>query len=175
MFKNWPAFLGGMTVALAIVWAVYAYVGGEPRQTAPPALSSVLDLAGLSADPPPASSPGVVTIRVLPSLYVLRGQDVPFQGRVEIPLDIGGRLVREIVVVAVQAGGENAHKSSVRIVWEDGSVENIPAGAKDIVFPPQRRAKKITVHGYSFHEQRVFKDVPKKGTLFWEIRYAVAE
>lgn len=158
MFKNWPAFLGGVMVALAVVWAGYVYLGGEPREATPQ-----------------APNPGAVTIRVLPSLYVLRAQDVPFQGRVEIPVDIGGKLAREIVVVAFQAGGENAHKSTVRVVWEDGSVETIPAGAKDIAFSPQRRAKKITIHGYSFHEQRVFKDMPKKGTLSWEIRYALDE
>lgn len=176
MIAKWPAFLGGMMVALTVVWAGYGYFAASREDTAaPPGGVSALPAPLAAAEAPPVLSPGSVTIKILPPLLTLRGQDVPFRGRAEFPQDLGGKLAGEIIVVSFGASGENAHKSVIKIAWEDGSVESIPAGAANLTLSPQRRARKISVQGYCFHEQRVFKDVAKKGALSWEIRYAAAE
>lgn len=131
--------------------------------------------ASSPAEKPFVVPPGAVTIKTLPPLLTLRGEGVPFQGKTELAQKIAGRAAAEIVVVAFGASGENANKSTLRIVWEDGAVDTIPAGTRDLVLDPRRRAKSITVLGYCFHEQRIFKDVAKKGTLNWEIRYSPVE
>ncbi len=150
-------FTGAVLAALTITLAACGRPGGEAPQAAP------------------VIPPGAVTIKSLPPLLNLRGEEVSFQGRTEIVQQLAGRSAAEIVIVDFRAGGENAHKSAIRIEWEDGGVETIPPGSKNLVLAPQRRAKKISVLGYSFHERRVFKDSARKGTLSWEIRYAPAE
>jgi hypothetical protein len=130
--------------------------------------------ASLSAKPF-VVPPDAVSIKPLPPLLTLHGDEVPFEGRTEIVQRLAGNAATEIVVVAFHAAGENANRSEIRIVWEDGGVETIPPGAKNLVLAPQRRARQIIVRGYSFHERRVFKDAAKKGTLSWVIRYAPAE
>lgn len=133
-------------------------------------------LTGNSAEPNKGGITAVpsdaVTIKTLPPLYTLSGVNVPFEGRAEFPLKITGRLAKELYIIAFQATGENAQKSVLRITWEDGSQEWIPPGVKDIQLAPDRKAKQITVIGYSMHERRVFKDSPQKGTLSWEVRYS---
>ncbi len=162
------ALLAALTVSLAAC--------GRPGGGAPPvAADKSLAPASAAADKPFIVPPGAVTIKTLPPLLTLRGDAVPFQGKTELVQKLAGRAAAEIVVVAFAAGGENAHKSAIRITWEDGAVETIPPGARNLIFAPQRRAKSIAVLGYSFHERRVFKDIPKKGTLTWEIRYAPVE
>lgn len=155
-----PLLIAIILAALAVIPAGCGQIAGEAP--APP-------------DKPYVVPPGAVAIKVLPPLLTLRGDAVPFRGRTEITPKLAGSMATEIVLVSFSADGENAHKSAVRITWEDGAVQTIPAGAKNLVFPAQRRAKKIAILGYSFHELRVFKDVPQRGTLSWEIRYAPVE
>lgn len=150
-------FAGVVLAALTIILAACGRPGGEAPQAAP------------------AIPPGAVTIKNLPPLLTLRGDEVPFEGRAEIVQQLAGPAVAEVVVVAFSASGENAHKSAIRIEWEDGGVETVPPGSKNLVLSPQRRAKKISVLGYSFHERRVFKDLARKGTLSWEIRYSPSQ
>ncbi len=150
-------FAGVVLAALTLILAACGRPGGEALQA------------------PPAIPPGAVTIKNLQPLLTLRGDEVPFQGRTEMVQQLAGPTAAEVVVVTFNASGENAHKSSIRIEWADGGVETIPPGSKNLVLSPQRRAKKISVLGYSFHERRVFKDLARKGTLSWEIRYAPAE
>lgn len=164
--------IAALLAALAVSLTACGRLGGG----APPvAADNPLAPAPAAADKPFIVPPGTVTIKNLPPLLTLRGDAVPFQGKTEIVQKLAGRAAAEIVVVAFAAGGENAHKSAIRITWEDGAVETVPPGARNLVFAPQRRAKSIAILGYSFHERRVFKDVPAKGTLTWEIRYAPVE
>ncbi|MDT8902872.1 hypothetical protein [Anaeroselena agilis] len=157
MINHRLLFTGVVLAALTIILAACGRPGGET----PPAA--------------PAIPPGAVTIKALPPLLTLRGDEVPFRGKTEIVQRLAGPAATEVVVVAFSASGENAHKSAIKIEWEDGGVETFPPGSKNITLSPQRRAKKISVLGYSFHERRVFKDVAKTGTLSWEIRYAPSE
>ena len=157
MINHRQLFTGAVLVALTIILAACGRPGGEAPQAAP------------------AIPPGAVIIKSLPPILTLHGDEVPFQGRTEIVQQLAAPAAAEIVVVAFRASGENAHKSAIRIEWVDGGVETFPPGSKNIVLSPQRRAKKISVLGYSFHERRVFKDAARKGTLSWEIRYAPAE
>lgn len=149
-------FVYGVAVTLAIVAGVYFLGAGGNL-------------------PPTIVPPGTVTIQSLPPLLTLAGSGVPFEGKIEIPQPLAGQFARELVIVSFQATGENAHKSTVKIIWEDGSVDLIPAGISERKFAPERRAKQISIIGYCFHERRVFHDLPRKGILSWEIRYAPVE
>jgi hypothetical protein len=154
VFKGRPIFLG-VTVALLII-AGYILVGrnSQPHQAPIP--------------------PGTVVIQELPPLITLVGTEVPFEGKVELPQPLAGSLAAELTVVRFYASGENANKSVIKLVWEDGSIELIPAGTVNLKLAPDRRAKQISIVGYCMNERRVFKDQPRKGQLTWEIRYSPA-
>lgn len=154
---QWKAFIGGVTVTLGLIAGAYL-IWSEGGTQQNPAIMTV--------------PPGTVIIKPLPPLLTLGGSVVPFEGKKEIPLPLAGQLARELVIVSFQAAGENSHRSAVKIVWEDGSVELVPAGISERKFAPERRARQISILGYSFHERRVLHDLPQKGTLSWEIRYA---
>lgn len=132
---------------------------------------------GKRAVPPEAGSsaaqqaPNTVSITPLPSLRVLYGLEVPFEGKIELRQAIAGRAGRNLVVVNFQATGEHAEKSAIKVVWENGEVEMLSPGTQDKQFAPERRAVEIVVLGYSMRERRVFQDSARKGSLTWEIRY----
>lgn len=116
-----------------------------------------------------------VIIKPLPPLLILRGSDVAFEGKVEFRQAIAGRFVQNIVITNFEASGDNADKSMIKIVWENGQVEKIYPGTKDKRILSNQRAVEISILGYSMHERRIFKDSSRKGTLTWEIRYEPVE
>lgn len=154
-------FSYGAAVALVLSLAVYGWFGVGRGNADVPFQSAQASLVAEA-----------VQIKVLPPLLRAAGEAVPFEGTVELPLKIAGDYAQELYIVSFAAQGENAHKSALKIVWADGSQEVIPAGARDIRFTPERRAKEISLVGYCMHERRIFKDLPRKGTMSWELRYA---
>lgn len=122
-----------------------------------------------------AVSSGAVTITPLPSLRIIRGESVPFEGKAEFKQAIAGIFAQDISIINFQATGENSEKSFIKIVWENGEVEKLYPGTTNKKFSPNRRASEISVIGYSVHERRIFKNSNRKGTLTWEIRYEPME
>ncbi|MDF2875107.1 MAG: hypothetical protein K0R22_1790 [Sporomusa sp.] len=116
-----------------------------------------------------------VTITPMPSLRIIHGIEVPFTGKIELRQAIAGRAARDISVVNFEATGENAEKSVIKIVWENGEIEKVSPGTKNKIFSADKRAVEIIVTGYSMHERRIFRDNSRKGTLTWEIRYEPVE
>ncbi|MBP2650420.1 MAG: hypothetical protein H6Q74_1245 [Firmicutes bacterium] len=112
-----------------------------------------------------------VNIKVLPPRMTLSGKKVVFSGKKTIPQTFVDQLAQEIEIVNFEAEGENAKKSAIKIVWEDGGVDMVSPGTKTLRFSPARRAKEISIIGYSMHEHKIFRDSPQPGTLSWEIRY----
>lgn len=134
---------------------------------------------GKSLTTPPPVIPTIpsdtVIIKPLPPLLILRGTDVAFEGKVEFRQAIAGRFAQNIVVHNFKATGDNAEKSMIKIVWENGQVEKIYPGTQDKRILSNQRAVEISILGYSMHERRFFKDSNRKGTLTWEIRYEPVE
>lgn len=116
-----------------------------------------------------------VSINSLPSYRALNGINVSFIGEKKYPQPIAGRYAKSIIINNFRAAGEHAHKSAILITWENDSVEAIPAGATGLQLPPDKRAKDITIQGYSMHERRIFHDSARKGVLNWEILYEPVE
>lgn len=158
MAISWKPFFGGVAVTLLVLLGGYFYIS-EYR----PERQKI------------NVQPDTVIIKVLPPLLSLGGFEVPFEGKKEIPQPITGALAREVVVVNFQATGENAHRSAIKIIWEDGTIETVPPGTVNKQFSPEKRAKLISIKGYSMHEQRIFRDLARKGKLSWEIRYVPVE
>ncbi len=165
MITSWKSFLIGAAFMLVAITAGYmVYTGIGTGFTGPE--------KGITDAPVPTDR---VTITPLPSLRIIHGIEVPFEGRVELRQTIAGRAARDVSVVSFQATGENAGKSEIRIVWENGEIETIHPGVQNTRFSPDKRAVEIIVIGYSMHERRIFKDSSRKGTLTWEIRYEPVE
>lgn len=160
MVKSWQSFALGALSMLIVVMVVYLVFPGVRNQLNPG--NNIINAEELADK---------VTITPLPMLRIIRGNEVPFEGKVELRQVFAGRAAREITIVNFQATGEHADKSAIKIVWENGEVEKIAPGAKSKSFSPDRRAVEIVVMGYSMHEQRIFRDTSRKGTLTWEIRY----
>jgi hypothetical protein len=158
MIKSWKPFMGGVAVTLLILLGGYFYITknhSEQQQINVP--------------------PGTVIIKVLPPLLTLGGFEVPFEGKKEIPQTLASPLAKEVVVVNFQATGENAQKSVIKIVWEDGSIETVPPGTVNKRLSPEKRAKQISIVGYAMHERQIFRDSARKGTISWDIRYVPVE
>ena len=169
MNKLWLSFgLGVLLTAGAAVF-FFSQTGSLPAAdpVAPGQSGAQAQRTDLRADS--------VTIRPLAPLRLVSGTNVPFEGRTELPQVIAGRYARGVDIIRFQATGENAHKSYVRVIWEDGTEERIPAGATDHRFAPDRRARQISIVGYSVHERRIFRDSGRKGSLTWEIRFEPVE
>lgn len=165
MITSWKSFLIGAVFMLVAVAAGYmVYTGAGNSFTGPE--------KEITDTPVPSDR---VTITPLPSLRIIHGIEVPFEGRIELRQAIAGRAARDVSVVSFQATGENADKSEIRIVWENGETETIRPGAQNTSFSPDKRAVEIIVIGYSMHERKIFKDSRRKGTLTWEIRYEPVE
>ena len=165
MITSWKSFLiGAVTMLVAVTAGYMIYTGTGTGFPGPE--------KGITDAPVPTDR---VTITPLPSLRIIHGIEVPFEGRIELRQAIAGRAARDVSVVSFQATGENAGKSEIRIVWENGETESIRPGAQNMVFSPDKRAVEIIVIGYSMHERRIFKDSNRKGTLTWEIRYEPVE
>ncbi|BBB91968.1 MAG TPA: hypothetical protein PKA28_06175 [Methylomusa anaerophila] len=182
MHKHWKPFLGGAVVMLAVVAGVYLFLSkGNPWQptflkSETPFKQETPSMPEVSPNPADINiPPDAVTITPLPSLRILQGDKVSFEGKKELRQVIAGRLAQGLVVVNFQATGEHAEKSAIRIVWENGEVEMIYPGTIDRKLMPEKRAKEITILGYSMNERRVFQDLPRKGSLTWEIRYQPVE
>ena len=160
MVKSWKSFVAGALTMLAAGMIAYLVFTGVEKGAVPEQKSA--DIA-VPAD--------MINITPLPPLLILSGTEVPFEGKVELRQAIAGKAAQNISVVNFQATGEQAQKSSIRIVWENGEVETLYPGTKDKQFSPERRAVEISVIGYSMRERRIFQDSRRKGTLTWEIRY----
>lgn len=161
MVQSWKSFAIGAFVMLVMVIAGYMLFSGTEKRTAIPE-KSVVDTEDFA---------NKVTITPLPALRIVRGTEVPFEGKIELRQAIAGQAAQDIAIVNFQATGEHADKSVIMIVWENGEVEKIYPGTKNKKFSPERRAVKISVMGYSMHERPIFRDASRKGTLTWEIRY----
>lgn len=160
MVNSWKSFVAGaLTMLVAGMIGYLVFTGME--KSAPPEQKSADTTV-------PAD---IINITPLPPLLILSGTEVPFEGKVELRQAIAGKAAQNISIVNFQATGEQAQKSSISIVWENGEVETIYPGTKDKQFSPERRAVEISVTGYSMRERRIFQDSRRKGTLTWEIRY----
>lgn len=160
MVKSWQSFVLGAVFMLLTVLAVNMVFPITEKQISPEtARINTEELANR------------VTITPLPTLRIIRGNQVPFEGKVELRQAFAGRAGRDITIVNFQAAGEHADKSLIKIVWENGEVEKLPPGTVNKTFSPDRRAVEISVIGYSMHERPIFRDSSRKGTLTWEIRY----
>jgi hypothetical protein len=155
-------FLGGIVFAVAI--ALIGFVGLDRDMDNRTVVETQIPLE----QPIPV---GTVKIETLPTFTTLNGINVAFTGREEYPQPISGKFASNITVVSFRATGENAYKSVICILWEDGSLEIIPAGTSNLRLNPEKRAKQIIVKGYSVHERKVFRDSGRAGTLNWEIHY----
>jgi hypothetical protein len=160
---HWRSFIAGVVLVLVLMVGAYLFFGESKENTLSPSPSEPVETA-IPFD--------AVTIT---PLRVIRGTEVPFEGKVELRQVIAGKFAQKLIVVNFQASGEHADKSILRIVWENGEVETVYPGTRDRVFPPEKRATQITIIGYSVHERRVFKDSNRKGNLTWEIHYEPME
>ncbi|VBB09194.1 Hypothetical protein LUCI_4480 [Lucifera butyrica] len=122
-----------------------------------------------------AIPPDAVKITPLPTLRMIGGTDVAFKGKVTLRQAIAGRFAKNLVIVNFQAKGDHADKSMIRIVWENGEVETIAPGVTNRKFPLGKNAVEISVIGYSMQERPIFHDLPRPGSLTWEIRYEPVE
>jgi hypothetical protein len=165
MRNHWRPFLLGAACMLIGVSVYFGFFNSE--RTLQQHASKSLDITIPAAD--------AVTITPLKPLQFMRGDDVPFEGKVELRQVIVGRFAKNLDIVNFQATGEHAEKSVLRIVWENGEVEKIYPGTKGRKLLPEKRAKEITIIGYSMYERRIFKDSSRKGSLTWEIRYEPVE
>lgn len=161
MVRSWKSFAVGALTMLVLAGAAYLLLTGTGKH-APVPENSLTDAEDIAKN---------VTITPLPSLRIIRGTAVPFEGKIELRQAIAGRAARDITIVSFQAVGEHADKSVIKIVWENGEIEMVSPGTNNKRFSPERRAVEMVVMGYSMHERRVFKDSSRKGTLTWEIRY----
>lgn len=122
-----------------------------------------------------AISEDTVSITSLPSYRTLSGINVIFRGKERYAQNIAGRYAQNITITSFRASGENAYKSAVIIIWEDGSIEVVPAGTANLRLSPEKKAKEIIIQGYSVHERKVFRDSARDGVLDWEIIYEPVE
>ncbi|CQR72851.1 hypothetical protein SOV_02350 [Sporomusa ovata DSM 2662] len=161
MVQSWKSFaIGALAMLVMIITAYMLFSGTEKRAAIPE--KGVEDTEDYS---------NKVTITPLPALRIVRGTEVPFEGKIELRQAIAGQAAQDITIVNFQATGEHADKSVIMIVWENGEVEKVYPGTKNKKFSPGRRAVKISVIGYSMHERPIFRDASRKGTLTWEIHY----
>lgn len=176
MPQSWKPFIMGVVCAMLLGAAVLFGIDYHALVIKPdvPKLSSVSP--GATGDAKNATYPipaDAVRIQQLPPLVILAGT-VKFEGEKELVQKIAGNLARNITIVSFKASGENANKSTIKVVWTDGSVDMIPPGTANIQLSSGKYAKQIIVIGYSMHERKIFKDSPRAGTVEWEIRYEVA-
>lgn len=159
--KSVYAFLLGALCMLVLAGTLYVW-----RLHMPPA--AVTPDVNTST---PSVPPGTVLIKPLEPLRILAGTDVPFRGKKEFPQVIAGKYACYLIVDNFQATGENANKSVIKITWEDGTTDVVPAGTVDRHFNPEKRAAQIVISGYSMHERKVFPDTSQPGTLTWRVLY----
>ncbi|MEG6586616.1 hypothetical protein [Dendrosporobacter sp. 1207_IL3150] len=165
MLKHWKPYIVGAFTMFIVLIGFYVFFVDPKESTMHSSPKSIQ--ANIPSDS--------VTITPLPTLRIIRGERVPFEGKVELKQAIAGLFAQDLVVVNFQVTGENSEKSFIKIVWENGEVEKLYPGTTNKIFSPSRRAVEITVVGYSIHERRLFKDSNRKGTLTWEIRYDPVE
>ncbi|MGI6093038.1 MAG: hypothetical protein GX348_02660 [Veillonellaceae bacterium] len=165
MSKQWKHFMiGALTMLILLVSGFLLFSETGKISTRSP--SNSLN---------PTIPSDTVIIKPLPPLLILRGTDVAFEGKAEFKQAIAGRFAQNIVITNFQATGNNAEKSMIKIVWENGQIEKIYPGTTDKRILSNQRAVDISILGYSMHERRIFKDSSRKGTLTWEIRYEPVE
>ena len=63
-----------------------------------------------------------MTITSLPTLRILSGNEVAFEGKTELRQAIAGRFAKNLTVVNFQAAGEHAEKSLIKIHPAKGSL-----------------------------------------------------
>jgi hypothetical protein len=163
MMAHWRPFLVGALFMLLIVGAYSFFTGSRVEN----------ESRNQTINTPAPSD--AVTIIPLPSFRIITGNQVPFEGKVELRQAIAGHFAKNLVVVNFQASGEHAEKSMIKIVWENGEIEKIYPGTRERIFLPDKRAAEIIIVGYSMNERKIFRDTPHKGILNWEIRYEPVE
>lgn len=168
MLPHVKSFAVGALLTLALVSGLW---GLQQRQTAGPSVQP----PAVETTPSQVATPKIMTVTPLPTLRILYGQSVPFEGSAAFPQAIADRFAQNLHIVSFQATGEHAEKSLIKIVWENGQTDTVSPGTVNLVFPPGRRAVEITVTGYSMHERKLFKDSRRPGTLSWEIQYEAGE
>jgi hypothetical protein len=165
MLKNYKPYIIGATAMFFLLSGLYLLFIAPKSTTTLPVKPETIQ----------TTLPDAVTITPLPSLRIIRGESVPFEGKAEFKQAIAGNFAQDISIINFQATGENPEKSFIKIVWENGEVEKLYPGTTNKKFSANRRASEITVNGYSVHERRIFKNSNRKGTLTWEIRYEPVE
>lgn len=165
MLRNWKPYILGAVAMFVLLSGLYLFFIA-PKQSPLHSLPNSIQ----SSIPTDA-----VTITPLPTLRIIRGDKVAFEGQTELKQTIGGIFAQELTIVNFQATGENSDKSYIKIVWENGEIEKLYPGTTNKKFAADRRAAEITVAGYSVHERRLFKNSNRPGTLTWEIRYDPVE
>ncbi|CUH96512.1 putative membrane protein [Propionispora sp. 2/2-37] len=171
MRLHWKSFTAGSLMMFVLFYGLFLYPGHFPGQSTaglPPATEQSANANG-------PDIPNAVTVIPLPSLRILSGNHVAFEGTAAFTQSLNGRFAKNLSIIAFEADGEHADKSMIKIVWENGETDMIPPGSKNKTFAPERRAISITVVGYSMHERRIFKDSSRPGTLTWEIHYEPVE
>lgn len=159
MPQNWKPFMLGVVCAI-LIGAIILF-GIEHRALLPPQPDNLQQQDSMY----PPVSPDAVKIQPL-----LAGA-MKFEGKKEFPQRISGNYARNITIVNFKASGENAHKSYIKIIWMDGSVEVISPGTANLQLTPGKNAQQIIVSGYAMHERKIFKDSPRAGILEWEVTY----
>lgn len=165
MLRNWKPYIMGAAVMFVLLSGLYLFF-----------IPPNAPLWHSSANSVQSTIPSdAVTITPLPTLRIIRGDKVAFEGQTELKQAIGGIFAQELTIVNFQATGENAEKSYIKIMWENGEIEKLYPGTANKKFAADRRASEITVVGYSVHERRIFKNSSRPGTLTWELRYDPVE
>ncbi len=164
MVKTWKFFALGALSMLVLMIAGYLIFTAIDK-----------NLPDASGQTEGMGNSNTVTITPLPSLRIIRGTEVSFEGKTELRQAIAGRAARNLTVVSFQATGEHADKSFIKIVWENGETDKVYPDTPEKKFAEDRRAVEISITGYSMHERRILRDSSRPGTLTWEIRYEPVE
>ena len=158
---HWRSFAAGAVFVLMVAGVYILFAGTKDISSSSPSTSveTAIPFDAVTITP----------------LRVIRGTEIPFEGKIELRQAIAGNFAQKLIIVNFQASGEHADQSMIKIVWENGEVETVYPGTRDRIFPPEKRAKQITIIGYSVHERRIFQDSNRKGNLTWEIHYEPME
>ena len=165
MSQNRRSFLLGVFFTLFVMGLLFLVLQGWPFIQA--FTSNTIDN---TQQIPKLVPQDAVRIQTLPPLLTLK-DSLSFNGKKSFPQKIIGRYAQNIQIIRFNAEGENSHKSTLKIVWEDGTTELFYPGTIMKQLPSGKRAREISISGYAVHERRIFPDSSRPGTLEWEIHY----
>lgn len=173
MSQNRKAFLLGVFVTLFVMGLLFlvsqAIFFQQTFSSSTNDTKQQAEKVDVASQYPPITQ-DAVRIKSLPPLHILR--DSPsFTGKKNFPQKIMGQYAQNIQIVSFNAQGENAHKSTLKILWEDGTTDIFYPGTTMSQLPSGKRAKAITISGYCVHERKILPDLSRTGKLDWEIYY----